>query len=162
MLSTSPAASDFTNTLLKNVREQRHKAIRIIVATQEPTVNPALLDLCSITFVHRFTSPAWFSVLRKHLAGVYKFEIDSGVLEEAEGEGSIKPKSKTTVDLFRCIIRLRVGESLLFGPTATLCVSPDGSTRKLNEDHIKFRTRMRLTQDGGRSRLANGSEKNCQ
>ncbi|KAH8772402.1 hypothetical protein BGZ57DRAFT_984554 [Hyaloscypha finlandica] len=51
----------FTNTLLATVRLQRHLGAQIIVSTQEPTISPALLDLCSVTIVHRFTSPATLS-----------------------------------------------------------------------------------------------------
>jgi hypothetical protein len=153
MTAASPAANELTSTLLKNVREQRHKAIRIVVSTQEPTLNPALLDLCSITFVHRFTSPAWFNVIRKHLAGAHMFEIDFSDYSKSPDEKEKTTKKETIADLFRSIIQLRVGESLLFGPTATMGIDTDGSVQKLNERHIKFRTRMRLTEDGGLSQL---------
>jgi hypothetical protein len=69
MSADSEAASVFTSTTLKNVREQRHKAVRVVVATQEPSINSALLDLGTITIVHRFTSPGWFAEICKHLAG---------------------------------------------------------------------------------------------
>ena len=51
----------FTNTLLATVRLQRHLGAQIIVSTQEPTISLALLDLYSVTIVHRFTSPATLS-----------------------------------------------------------------------------------------------------
>jgi hypothetical protein len=60
MRQESEAAEKFTGTLLKTIREQRHQSVRVVVATQEPGVNTALLDLCTITMVHRFTGPAWF------------------------------------------------------------------------------------------------------
>jgi DNA helicase HerA-like ATPase len=65
--SDSPA---LTESLLSVIRLQRHLGTRVVLSTQEPTISPKLLDLCSTVIVHRFTSPAWFEVLRKHLAGV--------------------------------------------------------------------------------------------
>jgi DNA helicase HerA-like ATPase len=54
----SSAVKAFTEKLLRTVREQRHPAIRVVIATQKPSINTQLLDLCSITIVHRCTSPA--------------------------------------------------------------------------------------------------------
>lgn len=68
-MNRSPAADIFTDNLLTVIREQRHKGTRIVISTQEPTISPRLLDLCTMTFVHRFTSPEWLKVLREHLAG---------------------------------------------------------------------------------------------
>lgn len=70
-MGESDAANEFTGSLLKAIREQRHKNVRVIIATQEPTISPKLLDLCSITLVHRFRSPDWLSVLKAHLAGAW-------------------------------------------------------------------------------------------
>ncbi|KAJ4421458.1 hypothetical protein N0V82_003722 [Gnomoniopsis sp. IMI 355080] len=69
-MNNSGEASTLTEQLLSTIRLQRHLGARIIVSTQEPTVSPKLLDLCSITLVHRFTSPEWLKALQKHLAGV--------------------------------------------------------------------------------------------
>jgi hypothetical protein len=155
MFAESPAATVFTNTLLKNIREQRHKAVRVVVATQEPTLNFALLDLCSLALVHRFTSPAWFDALRKHLAGAY-FTDDattSSADNDTLGENGKFKKPNGAVKLFQEIVQLQVGESLLFGPTAALEIV-DGKVKKLEEKYVIFRTRQRVTKDGGRSQLA--------
>ena len=61
-MSDETTASAFTDSLLSVIRLQRHLATRVIIATQEPTISPKLLDLCSMTIVHRFTSPAWLKV----------------------------------------------------------------------------------------------------
>ena len=63
-ISKGAASDNFTNNILKAVREQRHKGARIVVATQEPTISPKFLDLCSMTVVHAFDSPDWFSALK--------------------------------------------------------------------------------------------------
>ena len=35
---------------------------------EEPTISPSLLDLSSVTIVHRFTSPEWLRSLKEYLA----------------------------------------------------------------------------------------------
>ncbi|KAI8654426.1 C2H2-type domain-containing protein [Fusarium sp. Ph1] len=47
----------FTESLLSTIRLQRHLGVRVIISTQEPTISPRLLDLSTITIIHRFTSP---------------------------------------------------------------------------------------------------------
>lgn len=126
------------------IRQQRHLATRVIIATQEPTISPALLDLSSMTIVHRFTSPTWLAALKSHLAGV-----------SSEGESS----KRDVGEIFRQIVNLDAGQALLFSPSAMLGV--DGysdhqhlSMKKLGTGYVKMRVRQRLTTDGGRSILA--------
>lgn len=69
-MTTSGEACALTEQLLSTIRLQRHLGARVLISTQEPTVSPKLLDLCSVTIVHRFTSPEWLWALQKHLAGV--------------------------------------------------------------------------------------------
>ena len=143
MTSTS-SSSQFTESLLSIIRQQRHLATRIIIATQEPTISPALLDLSSMTIVHRFTSPNWLAALKSHLAGV-----------SSEGENSRRDVN----DLFRQIVNLEAGEALLFSPSAMTGLATDVSHRgprmqKLGTGYLKVRVRKRLTTDGGRSILA--------
>ncbi|OJD36652.1 p-loop containing nucleoside triphosphate hydrolase [Diplodia corticola] len=148
--ATSTASDRFTDSLLTAIRVQRHAGTRIIVATQEPTVSPKLLDLCSLTLVHRFASPAWLAVLRQHLAGL------SAVAGRSEEEVRA---------LFEEIVTLGVGEGLVFAPSAMVRVFlvEGGGGRgagapkriaKLGTECLRFRTRPRLTSDGGRSVLA--------
>lgn len=132
-----------------------------MIATQEPTISPALLDLCNVTIVHRFTSPAWYISIEQHIAGAATARANK------EGE--------TSLDLFGKIVRLGTGEALVFCPTAMLDVtsgldhieessesnrgSSDASTEhqtvtKLGSEHIRLRVRKRITADGGRSQLA--------
>lgn len=136
-MNESGESSALTENLLATIRLQRHLAARIIISTQEPTISPKLLDLCTVTIVHRFTSPEWLRALQKHLAGVSE---DSGT-DRAQG-------------LFAQIVQLRVGEALLFAPSAIL--RPDGNAQvvKLNDSVLKIRVRDRVTNDGGRSIMA--------
>jgi hypothetical protein len=137
-LHNGAASENFTNNLLKAVREQRHRAARVVVATQEPTVSPKFLDLCSMTFVHGFNSPEWFGVLKAHLGGA------SGACADFEKKG------RRFMDE---IIELDTGESFLFSRSALLDVK-EGNPVKLGAKVKKFRTRQRLTHDGGRSQNA--------
>lgn len=96
-----------TANLLQTIRIQRHLGTRIFISTQEPTVNPALIDLCSMTIVHRFSSPEWLNVLRRHVAALNK-----------SGYNSREDDDPMKRDVFEEIVRLRVGEALLFAPEA--------------------------------------------
>lgn len=79
-MNDSGEASALTEQLLATIRLQRHLGARVVISTQEPTVSPRLLDLCSVTVVHRFTSPEWLRALRRHLAGA---EETAGMLARA-------------------------------------------------------------------------------
>ncbi|KAF2136015.1 uncharacterized protein K452DRAFT_329901 [Aplosporella prunicola CBS 121167] len=138
-MNGNAGADRFTETLLTCIRIQRHAGCRIIIATQEPTVSPKLLDLCSMTIVHRFTSPAWLTMLETHIAG----------LSRAAGK-----EADELTRLFQEIVTLRVGEALLFAPSAMVRVSVGGEIRKLGVECLRFKTRQRLTSDGGMSVLA--------
>ena len=138
----TPQAARFTDTLLTAIRLQRHIAARVVVSTQEPTVAPSLLDLCSMTIVHRFTSPAWFAALRSHLAGL---ALSKGFGRKIDLDG-----------VFAEVVGLGVGESLLFAPSALVKVV-NGRPMKLGMDYVKTKTRARISNDGGKSVLAEGS-----
>ncbi|KAK8038429.1 hypothetical protein PG994_015196 [Apiospora phragmitis] len=101
-LVQSGSARILTGDLTSIIRQQRHTGTRVIIATQEPTLAPELIDLANATFVHRFLSPAWYEVLKKHLAGADKKDLDYTNL------------------LFETIVTLETGQALLFCPTAQL------------------------------------------
>lgn len=141
------SASTFTETLLSVIRQQRHLATRVIIATQEPTINPKLLDLCSMTVVHRFSSPSWLQMLKTHLAGISSIEDSS---------------DRDIQQIFKLIVNLEAGQALLFSPSAILDVKVDSTAEetpisrveKLGLRYVKVKVRKRLTVDGGRSILA--------
>ncbi|RYP09960.1 hypothetical protein DL765_008274 [Monosporascus sp. GIB2] len=142
-LTQSGEAHVLTNELVSVIRQQRHTGTRVVIATQEPTLSPELIALANATFVHRFLSPSWYDVLKRHLAGADKQD----------------PGSQNS--LFRTIVGLRTGQALLFCPTALMDVvdgSPGGGgakwARPLNDGYINIRIRKRLTADGGKSIMA--------
>ena len=126
--SNDVTGNAFMNSILEIVREQRHKGARVIVSTQEPSLSPKLLDLCSMTFVHRCSSPAWLSKLKTHL-------VAAQALAETLVDG---------------IVNLGAGKSILFAPSAMLA-TPEGEQMKLGCSAVKFKIRPRITHDGGRS-----------
>lgn len=149
-MNQSSSATRFTQSLLNVIRLQRHLATRVVVATQEPTISPKILDLCSMAIVHRFTSPQWLEAISDHLAGAAALTRDL--------------ETQRQKVMFERIVNLSVGEALLFSPSAITSTTEtsDGShdgekipfLEKLGPRYLKMRVRKRLTTDGGRSIMA--------
>ncbi|ODA79664.1 hypothetical protein RJ55_05258 [Drechmeria coniospora] len=118
-MTDSAECATLTETLLATIRLQRHLAARVIISTQEPTISPKLLDLCSITIVHRFSSPDWLRSLKGHLAGASAI----GPGSTGDGEQTRTIYHDATSELFSQIVALRTGEALLFASSAILAVS---------------------------------------
>ncbi|XHG06018.1 hypothetical protein AWENTII_009229 [Aspergillus wentii] len=148
-MNRSIEARGFTETLLSAVRLQRHLGVRMIISTQEPTISTALLNLCSVTIVHRFSSPEWLRALHKHIAGA----AGAPFSVQTESDSAVAPAQS----LFNQIVDLRVGEALIFAPSAIVGeIQDDGqlSLRRLGHGSLRVQIRNRLTTDGGRSVLA--------
>lgn len=183
-MNDSAEAVTLTDQLLATIRLQRHLGTRVVISTQEPTISPKLLDLCSVTIVHRFTSPDWLQALQRHLAGVSAVpqaanedDVDRGDEGEVEQlargmetlcvngkEGRLARGMETlrvdgkahgvAMAVFAQIVQLRVGEALLFAPSAVLEMDRGNRIRRLNDGVLKVRVRERITTDGGRSVMA--------
>lgn len=151
-MTSSPESSVLTNSLLSTVRLQRHLGARIFVSTQEPTIAPAFLDLCTVTIIHRFSSPAWLHALDAHIALMQQHESDS----IAQRDNHSNSRKETAREIFKKIIQLKPGEALVFAPSAMTAIgnvdgsSVDGSTKF----YMQVRIRSRLSDDGGCSVLA--------
>ncbi|KAL4993354.1 hypothetical protein BDV10DRAFT_199686 [Aspergillus recurvatus] len=157
-MKDSVEAQSFTDTLLSTVRLQRHLGARILISTQEPTISSDLLGLCSVTIVHRFTSPAWFRALQGHVASAalglqYGNDAPPNNKESAE-LSQISPK----LSFLHQIVHLRVGEALLFSPSAVFCTGSEvlgsQSVNRLGGGYMLIKVRDRLTEDGGKSVLS--------
>ena len=157
-MNESVEAHTFTQTLLSTIRLQRHLGARIIISTQEPTISPVLLDLCSVTIVHRFTSPDWLQSLKNHLAAVGSEIMSDGSDQEdnPRGEYIASARGHTAKQVFCEVVKLRVGEALLFSPSAMVDVKSDGALGyvRLGMGFLKVRVRTRTTTDGGKSVMA--------
>lgn len=115
-MKDSVEARSFTDSLFSTVRLQRHLGARILVSTQEPTISSDLLSLCSVTIVHRFSSPAWVRALQGHLAAAtLSAQLNQRALtNDDDCPESLEPSRE--LSLFHRIVHLRVGEVLLFSP----------------------------------------------
>lgn len=117
-----------TQALLSNIRLQRHLGVRVIISTQEPTISPKLLDLCSVTIVHRFTSPDWLQSLKKHLAGASISLLTKTSNGHSDGDDNMNSLAADinpndfAMKLFSKIVALRRGQALLFCPSAIIDV----------------------------------------
>jgi hypothetical protein len=80
MLDTS-GSKILTDYLTRVIRLQRHQGARVVISTQEPTIATDLIALCSITIMHRFTSPTWYAALKKHINAV---EDDRNIMQRIE------------------------------------------------------------------------------
>ncbi|KAL4881473.1 hypothetical protein BJY04DRAFT_189022 [Aspergillus karnatakaensis] len=155
-MSSSPEATIFTDTILSAVRLQRHFGVRVIISTQEPTISTALLNLCSVTIVHRFTSPEWLRTIRHHLAAAASNTTRAKTISI---QGESHKESGTSVTLFDRIVHLKVGEAFLFAPSAIIGVDDGGDDdeivfSRLGGGSLPIKIRGRLTDDGGKSVLS--------
>jgi DNA helicase HerA-like ATPase len=58
--------SDLIGQVVETIREMRHQATSVILASQDPLSVPrAVIELTSLLILHRMTSPQWL----KHLKG---------------------------------------------------------------------------------------------
>jgi DNA helicase HerA-like ATPase len=134
-MTDTPAAKALTEALLTVIRQQRHYGTRVIISTQEPTISPKLIDLCSVTVIHRFSSPEWFTTLRRHIS----------LANEQESN------SNDTVELFRRITNLNTGEALVFAPSALVPKEGKKGWTRMAEGVLKIKVRKRVTFDRGKS-----------
>lgn len=159
-MNSTAEASTLTSTLLTSIRVQRHIGTRVFISTQEPTISPALLDLCSITIVHRFSSPEWLRCLRQHIAALNHEQLDfdevdidlitkangnaGGMTQKANGNAGIM----TQKQILAQIVQLDVGGALLFAPSAMI------GSQKLGIGYLHIKVRNRVSTDGGKSIMA--------
>jgi len=139
-MTNTNAAKTFTESLLGVIRLQRHFGTRIIISTQEPTISPKLLDLSSLSIIHRFTSPEWYQTIKKHL-------YTGDVFDDEDNRRNNRPGGHT--DFMQNISSLQTGEALVFAPAAVMSIRRDGSLEGTKVHRIKMR--QRVTWDGGRS-----------
>lgn len=134
-MTDTVASKALTESLMGLIRQQRHYGARVIISTQEPSISPKLIDLCSITVMHRFSSPEWLDVLQRHI-----------LVSDEEGDRGNK------IGLLRKIMRLKTGEALVFAPSAIFGASDEAGGWKIGADGLlKMRMRKRVTWDGGKS-----------
>ncbi|KAJ5197591.1 hypothetical protein N7449_008070 [Penicillium cf. viridicatum] len=134
-MADGSAANALTETFLTIIRQQRHLGVRIIISTQEPTISPRLIDLCSLTIIHRFTSPQWYKTIENHVP------MKS---ESTRQEGERIPGD------FHRIASLGTGEAIVFASSAHV-IGGDDAVINTPHETFKMKIRSRVTWDGGKS-----------
>lgn len=134
-MADGSAANALTETFLAIIRQQRHLGVRIIISTQEPTISPRLIDLCSLTIIHRFTSPQWYKTIENHVPMK---------CESANQEGERIPGD------FHRIASLGTGEAIVFASSAHV-IEGDDAVINTSHETFKMKIRSRVTWDGGKS-----------
>ncbi len=67
--------SDLIGQVVETIREMRHQATTVVIASQDPLSVPrAVIELTSILLLHRMTSPAWLKHLKSALAALGEIE----------------------------------------------------------------------------------------
>jgi DNA helicase HerA-like ATPase len=57
---SGPGCVELSNAIVDSVRLMRHDGLRVLISTQSPTtMPPELLELASVTILHRFQSAEW-------------------------------------------------------------------------------------------------------
>jgi hypothetical protein len=116
-----------TDQLVSVMSKQQQLGIHTIVATQEPTLDPRLLNLFDVKIVHRFNSPARARLLQDHLTGA-----------------AVNPEP----DLFRDTVCLQTDQALIFCPTARIHLK-EGTTgqhaAELKPGYIRVKIRPSFT-----------------
>ncbi|KPI39109.1 uncharacterized protein AB675_4707 [Cyphellophora attinorum] len=168
-LTETPEAKHLTEELVRLIRQLRHLKSRVLIATQEPTLAPELMDLCDVSIIHRFRSPAWFSAIKDHLAGLVwsgsvggsgngkevfeRIEDSDGsnpfysASEEGDGGADLDDEDDTLAESM-AELGLDDEQRLQKQVNALSKVQP------LNTKYIKVQIRQRLTTDGGKSQMA--------
>ncbi|KAJ5372464.1 hypothetical protein N7517_004470 [Penicillium concentricum] len=134
-MADGSTSNTLTETFLTIIRQQRHLGVRIIISTQEPTISPRLIDLCSLTIIHRFTSPQWYEIINSHVP------MKS---ESTRQEGGLVPGD------FHRIASLGTGEAIVFASSAHV-IGRDDVVINTPHETFKMKIRSRVTWDGGKS-----------
>ncbi|KIV89316.1 hypothetical protein PV10_08893 [Exophiala mesophila] len=135
-LTQSGEAERLTKQVASIIRHQTHLATRVMVAAQEPTLSPKLLELFDVTILHHFNSPTWYRTLTEQVA-------------------SVRLHSEHNAELFQTIASLNTGRALIFSPPGILDVHNDMAVIVRN-DIVNLKIRSRLPTDGGERLLSVG------
>jgi hypothetical protein len=143
-MTDTPASKALTESLLSLVGQQRHYGARVLIRPKsQPSTSPRLIDLCTITVIHCFSSPEWMNVLKKQISVLKNDKAN-------DSENSICNQ----------ILRLKTGEALVFASSAV--VRPSAINDEMTEAGeqnwttaakklIHTRIRKWVTWDGGAS-----------
>lgn len=155
-------------------RQMRHYGMRVIISSQgmgrgldtreiramnivfvEPTVvPPVLLDLCSVAFMHRFSSQSWWDHVSKHFSADLTSAFDEIVrLKVCPILGWSPQRLITIANPFQ------TGQAIVLAPSALAMLRKSGQPTsdpklyQLGRRYMLVKVRKRVTKDGGASVL---------
>ncbi|KAK6507036.1 hypothetical protein TWF481_005489 [Arthrobotrys musiformis] len=149
--TATAAVQRFAESIISNIRLQRHLGMRTIISTQDPFVHPELLELASMVVLHRFSSPRWFEFIKKHVG----FDTTPSQEGESSPGGWDEENRKEEVGMFKKIANLNTGEAYVYCPQMLVAetIGWGGATlKKFGNVLFKMATRAKITVDGGASR----------
>jgi hypothetical protein len=81
--------SDLISQVVETIREMRHQATSVIIASQDPLSVPrAIIELTSVLILHRMTSPQWLKHLRGAIVSLNDVQ-DTAVTSLLPGEALV-------------------------------------------------------------------------
>lgn len=87
--------SDLISQVVETIREMRHQATSVIIASQDPLSVPrAIIELTSILIMHRMTSPQWLKHLRGAIVALDDIQ-DAAVTSLQPGEALVWAQRST-------------------------------------------------------------------
>ena len=87
--------SDLISQVVETIREMRHQATSVIIASQDPLSVPrAIIELTSVLILHRMTSPQWLKHLRSAIVSLNDVQ-DAAVTSLSPGEALVWAQRST-------------------------------------------------------------------
>jgi hypothetical protein len=87
--------SDLISQVVETIREMRHQATNVIIASQDPLSVPrAIIELTSVLILHRMTSPQWLKHLRTAIVALDDVQ-DAAVTSLQPGEALVWAQRST-------------------------------------------------------------------
>jgi DNA helicase HerA-like ATPase len=87
--------SDLISQVVETIREMRHQATSVIIASQDPLSVPrAIIELTSVLILHRMTSPQWLKHLRSAIVALNDVQ-DGAVTSLLPGEALVWAQRST-------------------------------------------------------------------
>lgn len=121
--------SELTGQVVETIREMRHQAISVMIASQDPLSVPrSIIELTSILIMHRMTSPQWLKHLKSAISALQ--DVTEGQLAALQAGDALVWAQRSTDKRFTqrpYKVQIRPRFSLHGGGTKTAI--PDATVR---------------------------------
>ncbi|EGX43769.1 hypothetical protein AOL_s00215g505 [Orbilia oligospora ATCC 24927] len=148
--NASASVKRFAESIIGNIRLERHLGLRTIVSTQDPFIHPEIMELSSMVIFHRFDIPRWFEEIRKHVG----FQTKTQAPEPSQNVWGDEELQKPEADIFGEIKGLDTGEACIYCPKLVIPENSWGvsTLKKFGNGVFKVMIRQKITIDGGASK----------